>query len=136
MTTSHFSYQQYEQQPIQQQVKNMPHDENKPYRQNLDDLIKYIESDEKTGLGKVARKKQKKKSVEEYPESSVQSVEKSKEESPENDQELESDLDEENSDNEEEAKTSTVKEKKKKKKRRRNKKKHLRTGEENEGALL
>ena len=56
MTTSHFSYQSYEQQP---QSNSKHQDDNKLYRQNLDDIIKYIESDEKNinNKSKVAGKK-------------------------------------------------------------------------------
>lgn len=56
MTTSHFSYQSYEQQPQSNSCKHQ--DDNKLYRQNLDDIIKYIESDEKNiNKSKVAGKK-------------------------------------------------------------------------------
>jgi len=57
MTTSHFSYNSYEQQPPHK-IAVQEDDKSKLYRQNLDDIIKYIESDEK-GQGKKRPKKQK-----------------------------------------------------------------------------
>lgn len=51
LTTSHFSYKSYEHQPIVAKpvTKAQEEDKTKLYRKDIDDIIKYIESDEKNG---------------------------------------------------------------------------------------
>jgi hypothetical protein len=65
MSTSHFSYTNYEHQPSTYSAPPKPEDDkSKLYRQDIDEVLKYINSDEqKAGKGKT-KAKAKKKEVE------------------------------------------------------------------------